>query len=83
MVFYDVIVAFVGLNNNTIVYGQHRIWIRLVWLMPNPQKMTGADTDPEYWIDASLSLSKICLQINISGCKCNCFSRSLEPWKTK
>ncbi len=58
MVFYDVIVAFVGLNNNTIVYGQHRIWIRLVWLMPNPQKMTGADTDPEYWIDASLSLSK-------------------------
>ncbi len=46
MVFYDVIVAFVGLNNNTIVYAQHQIWIRLVWLMPNPQKMTGPEPIP-------------------------------------
>ncbi len=33
---------------------QQRIWIGLVSPLPDPQKMTGADTDPEYRIDASL-----------------------------
>ncbi len=54
MVLYDVFVAFVGLNNNRIVYAQHRIWIGLVSPILNPQRMTGDDTDPEYQIDATL-----------------------------
>ncbi len=34
IVFYNVFVAFVGLNNNT--YAQYRIWIGLVWPIPDP-----------------------------------------------
>ncbi len=43
MVLYN---AFVGLNNNTIVYTQYRIWIGLVSPIPDPQKMTGSEPIP-------------------------------------
>ncbi len=43
MVLYDVFVAFVGLKNN---YSQHRIWIGLVWPIPDLQKMTGSEPIP-------------------------------------
>ncbi len=46
MELYDVFVAFVGLNNITIVYAQYRIWIGLIWPIPDPQKMTGSEPIP-------------------------------------
>ncbi len=36
MVFYNVFVTFVGLNNKTIVYAQYRIWIIVFWPIPYP-----------------------------------------------
>ncbi len=47
--------AFVGLKNNTIVYAEYRIWIGLVWPIPDPAENAsiGADTDTEYRINAS------------------------------
>ncbi len=54
MVLYDVYVVFVGLNNNTIIYAQHRIWIGLVTRLTDTRSAEngriGADTDPEYQI---------------------------------
>ncbi len=57
MVFYNVFVAFVGLNNNTIVYAQYRIWIGLVWPIPRSGRKCQywRDTDTEYQIGAPLS----------------------------
>ncbi len=44
-----------GLNNNTIVYAQYRIWIGLLTDTRSAENdRIGADTDPEYRIDASL-----------------------------
>ncbi len=50
MVLYDVYVVFVGHNNNTIIYAQHRIWIGLVTRLTDTRSAEngriGADTDP-------------------------------------
>ncbi len=46
LVLYDVFVASVGLNNNTIVYAQHWIWIGIVSLIPDANKMTGSEPMP-------------------------------------
>ncbi len=48
MVFYNVFVAFVGLNNNTIVYAQYQIRIGLVDT-PIRQKMPVLEWY-RYWI---------------------------------
>ncbi len=42
-----------GLNNNTIVYARYRIWIGLVWTIPNLVENASfrADTNPEYRIN--------------------------------
>ncbi len=49
--------AFVGLNNNTIVYAQYRIWIGLNWLIPRSGRkyQDRSNTDTEYRIGASLA----------------------------
>ncbi len=52
MVLYDVYVVFVGLNNSTIVYAILRS--RLTDTRSAENDRIGADTDPEYRIDASL-----------------------------
>ncbi len=57
MVLFNVFVAFVGLNNNTIVYTKYRIWISLVSPMPDPQKMTVSEPIP------SLSIGSMHLPI--------------------
>ncbi len=56
MVFYNVFVAFVGLNNNTIVYAQYWIWIGLIWPIPRSGRKCQyrSDTDTEYRIGAPL-----------------------------
>ncbi len=46
---YNVFVAFVGLNNNTIVYAQYRIWIDLYTPSPIRQKMP-VSKRYRYWI---------------------------------
>ncbi len=35
-----------GLNNITIVYARYRIWIGLIWPIPDPQKMTRIGAEP-------------------------------------
>ncbi len=59
MVFYNVFVAFVGLNNNTIVYAQYRIWIGLFWPIPRSGRKCQyrSDTDTEYRIGALLPVT--------------------------
>ncbi len=61
MVLYNVVVPFVGLNNNRIVYAQYRIWIGLVWPIPDlaENASIGADADTEYRIDASLIFTSV------------------------
>ncbi len=46
MVLLNVFVAFVGLNNNTIVCTKYQICISLVSPMPDPQKMTASEPIP-------------------------------------
>ncbi len=60
MVLYDVFVASLGLNNNTEIISlkaQDRIWIWSDRYRSTENDWFGADTDPQYRIDASLILT--------------------------
>ncbi len=73
MVFY-VFVAFVGLNNNTIVYAQYRIWISLFCPIPRSGRKCQyrSDTDTEYRIGAPLMshTRHICYSQTVKGTSC-------------
>ncbi len=77
MVLNGVCVASVGLNNNTEYYkltstGSDLDRSRLINNRSAENDWIGADTDPQYRIDASLVCLCLCLSVCVSVSECVC-----------
>ncbi len=60
-------VAFVGLNNNTIVYAQYRIWIGLFWPIPPIRQKMSISERCRYWISDRRTLPVTAILMSLCG----------------